>query len=84
MNELAPAVSQPEEPIWSTCREESPSIGQTLTVFATYKDSRRDWETEFLAPDGAWVASEDEAALEEKLQRIIRLRNQSPPPDPKP
>ncbi len=83
MNETAPA-SQPEEPAWSSCRNETIEAGQTLTVTAIFAGGRRDWEVGTLAEYGAFAPPEDEAALEAKLQRTIRLRNQSLPPRPKP
>jgi hypothetical protein len=82
MNETSPA-SQPEEPQWSSCRNETIEEGQTLTVTGFFSGGRRDSEKSILAEYGAFVPSEDEDAVESKLKRIIRLRNQSPPSGPK-
>ena len=84
MSEIAPVI-QPEEPIWSTVRNnETPEAGLTITVFGQFRDGHYDSETGQIAEFGNWPLPEVEAEIEEKAKRRIRLRNQAPPPGPKP
>jgi len=74
-----------EEPCWSLVRNnETVEEGLTVTMYAAFADGRRDSETGQIAQFGNWPLPEFEQEVEDSLKRRIRLRNQSPPPGPKP
>jgi len=59
---------------FSSCQEESPERGQTLTVTAHHPDGSHDAETAVLGPYGDWIAGEIISEAEARLTRVLNLR----------
>ena len=63
------------ENYFSSCQQETVEHGQTLTVRLHRADGTHDSETAVLAPYGDWVAGEIVSETEERLTRILTLRD---------
>ncbi len=62
---------------FSTCQNESPEAGQTLSVRAHFPDGSHDSETAVLGPYGDWIASEIVYEAEQRCIRVLNLRHAS-------
>ena len=60
---------------FSTCQNETPETGQTLSVTAHFVDGSHDSETALLGDYGNWIPVEEISEAEERLKRVLNLRH---------
>jgi len=63
------------ETYFSTCQNEAPETGQTLSVRANFPDGSHDAETTVLGPYGDWIAGEIISEAEARLKRVLNMRH---------